>query len=181
MLRSILLYGVLAGLIVIVPLASLLVWEPSPEATTSSQFFGYTLMVVALSMIFLGVKRYRDRELGGVIRFLPAFLMGLGISAVAGVIYVIVWEITLQMTDFGWMTTYAEGMIERARTQGKTVAEVEKIAAEMAKFQVQYRNPFFRLPVTFVEIFPVGVVISLVTALLLRNSRFMPARAGATA
>ena len=40
-------------------------------------------MIVALSVIFLGVKRYRDQELGGVIRFGTAFMLGLGIAAVA--------------------------------------------------------------------------------------------------
>jgi hypothetical protein len=177
MLRIIFLYGALAGLIVILPLASVLVWEPSPEATTSSHVFGYTLMVVALSMIFLGVKRYRDRELGGVIKFLPAFLLGLGISAVAGVIYVIGWEISLHLTDFGFVSTYADGMVAKARAGGKTAAEIEKMVAEMDAFRVQYMNPLFRLPITFVEIFPVGVVISLATAAALRNPRVLPARA----
>ena len=39
-----------------------------------------------------------------------------------------------------------------------------------------YRNPLFRLPMTFVEIFPVGLLIALVSAGLLRNPRFLPAR-----
>lgn len=179
MLRPIVIYGILAGLVVAVPMFSALVYEPSPEATTSSQVFGYLMMTVALSLIFVGVKRYRDRELGGVIRFLPAFLMGLGISAVAAVVYVVGWEITLQLTDFGFVNTYAEGMVERARTRGATAAEIEKVTAEMAAFRTQYMNPLVRLPMTFIEIFPVGLVISLVTAALLRNTRFMPARAKA--
>ena len=39
-----------------------------------------------------------------------------------------------------------------------------------------YANPLYRLPITFVEIFPIGVLISLISAVLLRNSRFLPAR-----
>src|SRR3546814_12654255 len=34
----------------------------------------------------------------------------------------------------------------------------------------------FRLPMTFVEIFPVGVLVSLVSAAVLRNPRVLPAR-----
>jgi len=183
MLRAILLYGVLAGLIVIVPLAWSLTQNPSPDAPTSSELFGYTLMVVALSLTFVGVKRHRDRELGGVIKFLPALLMGLGISAVAATIYVIGWEITLRLTDYAFLDTYFDGHVEsmlaKARESGKTAAQIEKMVAEMVSFRAQYANPLFRLPVTFVEIFPVGVVVSLVSAALLRNSRFLPARAGA--
>ena len=46
----------------------------------------------------------------------------------------------------------------------------------LTAFVEQYRNPLFRLPMTFIEIFPVGVIVSLATAALLRNSRFLPAR-----
>jgi hypothetical protein len=46
----------------------------------------------------------------------------------------------------------------------------------MAEFRQQYANPLFRLPVTFIEIFPVGLVVSLISAALLRNSRFLPAQ-----
>ena len=45
-----------------------------------------------------------------------------------------------------------------------------------AAFAKNYANPLYRLPITFVEMFPVGVLISLVSAALLRNSRFLPAR-----
>jgi hypothetical protein len=133
-------------------------------------------MILALSLIFVGVKRFRDRALGGVIRFGPAFLMGLAISAVAGVIYVVGWEITLVLTDFRFMDTYTAAAIEAARAKGASPADLEALAAKLEAFRVQYANPFFRLPVTFIEIFPVGVLISLISAALLRNSGFLPAR-----
>ena len=81
-------------------------------------------MVLALSLIFFGVKRLRDRELGGVIRFVPALLAGLGISAVAGVIYAIGWEITLAATDFAFIDSYSNAAIEAARAKGASPAEV---------------------------------------------------------
>ena len=46
----------------------------------------------------------------------------------------------------------------------------------MQEFADMYANPIFRIPMTFTEIFPVGVLVSLVSALLLRNSRVFPAR-----
>ncbi len=175
MLRTILMFGVAAGLIVIVPM-SLMLTNAEPGAAVTSQFAGYLMMILALSLIFVGVKRFRDRALGGVIKFAPAFLMGLGISAVAGVIYVIGWEITLALTDFAFMDTYANAAIEAERAKGASPADLERVAAEMEAFKVQYANPLFRLPLTFVEIFPVGLLISLIAAALLRNSRFLPAR-----
>ena len=175
MTRIILIFGTAAGLIVAVPMCLLLA-NAEPGAWATSQFAGYLMMVLALSLIFFGVKRLRDRELGGVIRFAPALLAGLGISAVASVIYVIGWEITLAVTDFAFIDSYSTAAVEAARAKGASAADVEAVIAQMDDFRRQYANPFFRLPMTFIEIFPVGLLISLISAALLRNSRFLPAR-----
>lgn len=138
---------------------------------------GYAIMLVALSIVFLAVKRQRDVAGGGVIRFWPAFGMGLAISVVAGVVYVAAWELaqaTLIHGDFA--KQYGESIIAQRRTAGAGAAELAKLSREMADFAVQYRNPLFRLPMTFAEIFPVGLLVSLVSAALLRNPRFMPAQ-----
>lgn len=175
MSRIILIFGTVAGLIVAVPMC-LLVANAEPGSAATSHFTGYLIMLLALSLIFFGVKRLRDRELGGAIRFVPALLAGLGISAVAGVIYVIGWEITLAVTDFAFVDSYSAAAVEAARAKGASSAEVEAVIAKMDEFRRQYANPLFRLPVTFIEIFPVGVLISLISAALPRNSRFLPAR-----
>jgi len=175
MSRIILIFGAAAGLIVAVPMC-LLVANAEPGSAATSHFTGYLIMLLALSLIFFGVKRLRDRELGGVIRFVPALLAGLGISAVASVIYVIGWEITLAITDFAFIDSYSNAAVEAARARGASAADVAAVIAKMDEFRRQYANPFFRLPVTFIEIFPVGFLISLISAALLRNSRFLPAR-----
>ncbi len=175
MSRIILIFGIAAGLIVAVPMC-LMVANSEHGSAAQSYFAGYLVMVLALSLIFFGVKRLRDRELGGVIRFLPALLAGLGISTVASIIYVIGWEITLAATDFAFIDSYSTAAVEAARAKGASAADIAAIAAQMDEFRRQYANPFFRLPMTFIEIFPVGILISLVSAALLRNSRFLPAR-----
>ena len=175
MSRIILIFGIVAGVVVAVPMC-LMAANSEHGSAAQSYFTGYLILVLALSLIFVGVKRLRDRELGGVIRFVPALLAGLGISAVAGVIYAIGWEITLAVTDFAFIDSYSNAAVEAARAKGASAAEVQAVIAQMDEFRRQYANPFFRLPMTFVEIFPVGVLISLISAGLLRNSRFLPAR-----
>ncbi len=173
MLRTILIFGVLAGLVVAVPMNLLMLFGDS-EHGSHSMITGYALMLLAFTFTFIGVKHHRDRTLGGVIRFLPALLVGLGISIVASLMYVIAWEITLHATHFAFIDDYSRAMIEAARAKGESADKIAGMAAEMEKFRVQYANPLFRLPMTFVEIFPVGLVVSLVSAGLLRNSRFLP-------
>jgi hypothetical protein len=74
-------------------------------------------------------------------------------------------------------TSYGNSVVEQARARGASAAEIARMSAEMADFKVKYANPLFRLPMTFAEIFPVGVLVSLVSAAILRNPRVLPARA----
>jgi len=177
MIRPILFYGVIAGLIVTFPMLLMIDGSGSSEHGVSSMLVGYLTMILALSVIFVAVKQYRDKHLGGVIKFLPALLMGLGISVIAGLLYVTGWEIYLTLTDYAFMEAYTHAMIEAQKAKGLAGPELDRLVSDMAKMTEDYRNPLFRLPMTFVEIFPVGVMMSLIAAALMRNSRFMPARA----
>lgn len=170
MKRTILIFGIAAGLLVTVPMC-LMIANSEPGSAAQSLFTGYLIMLLALSLIFFGVKRLRDRDLGGVIRFLPALFAGLGISVVAGVIYVIGWEISLAATDFAYIDSYTTAAVEAARAKGP--AAVAEVVAQMDSYR---NNRPVRLAFTFIEIFPVGLLVSLISAALLRNSRFLPAR-----
>jgi hypothetical protein len=137
---------------------------------------GYTTMLVAFSTIFVSLKRRRDVGLGGVIRFWPAFAMGLGISLVASIAYVLAWEAALAVTHMDFAGDYGRALLARQQAEGASDEALAKLADEMARFRAQYARPLYRYAVTFTEIFPVGVLVSLVSAGLLRNSRFLPAR-----
>jgi hypothetical protein len=101
-----------------------------------------------------------------------------GISFVAGVFYVAAWEALQAMTHMDFPNSYANAIIAGEKAKGASAEALAKLAADMEAFKVQYANPMFRLPMTFAEIIPVGVLVSLVSAGLLRNSRFLPARRG---
>ena len=75
-------------------------------------------------------------------------------------------------------TSYSNAIIASEQAKGASAEALAKLTADMEKFKIQYADPMFRLPMTFAEIFPVGVLMSLVSAGLLRNSRFLPARRG---
>ena len=141
-----------------------------------SLWLGYLIMLVALSSILVDVKQYRDRDLGGTIRFGKALLMGLGIATVASIAYVLIWEAYLALTHYTFMDQYIKAMLAAKRAAGVTGTEYQKAVAEMESMRRQYANPLFRMPMTFLEIFPVGLLIALISAALLRNPRFLPAR-----
>ncbi|MBI1392301.1 MAG: DUF4199 family protein [Alphaproteobacteria bacterium] len=176
MLRIALAYGSIAGAIVISVIVGGIAANDG-HGGGGSQLFGYLVMLVALSLIFVGVRQYRDKERGGVVSFRDALACGLAIAGVAGVIYVAVWELYLAATDYAFMADYAAGVIEAKRDGGATDDEIASLTASMADMEKNYANPLFRLPMTFLEIFPVGVVVSLIAAALFRNRNFLPAKA----
>ena len=175
MLRNILTFGVIGGVIAGGALSFSTIYMQHHTPESWSMVIGYLMMLIALSTIFIAVKRQRDIDQGGVIRFWPAFAMGLGISVIASIIYVIAWEAAQALAHYDFAGDYSRAMVAHARAGGDAAA-VAKATAEAAQFKAQYANPLYRLPMTFVEIFPVGVLVSLISAALLRNSRFMPAR-----
>jgi len=179
MLKKILSYGVVAGLIAGIPLSVLVIAMDGQPPMQYGMVIGYLTMLIALSAVFIAIKRYRDTELGGVIGFWPALGIGLGITVVAGIIYVAAWESAVAITHLDFGTAYANALIDQEKAKGVSGEALAKFTAEMEAFKKQYANPLFRLPMTFAEIFPVGVLVSLVSAGLLRNSRFLAVRRAA--
>ena len=177
MTRIAIVYGVLSGVIIIACMIASFSLTSGFGHSNMSLWLGYLIMIVALTMIFFGVKRYRDREQGGVIRFLPALGLGLAIAVVAGLAYVATWEAYLAISGKDFIGEYADAVIAAARAKGVTGAALDAQIAEMNQLRTQYADPLFRLPMTFLEIFPVGVVIALISAVILRNPRALPARA----
>lgn len=175
MLRIILIYGVIGGLIVAVPMGVSMLTLTEETVPENAALYGYLSMLLAFTMVFVGIKHYRDKVLGGVIRFMPALGVGLGISAVASLFWVVGWEITLA-SGFDFAGAYTDSVVAAAEARGAPAAEIDQVRAETAEFLALYANPLFRLPVTFIEMFPIGLLISLISAALLRNSRFLPPR-----
>lgn len=171
-------YGAISGLVVVGVIVAGMMYAGGPGGghASSSMWFGYLVMILALSTIFLAIRDYRNKRLGGVIKFLPAFGIGLLVAAIAGVVYVAAWETFLAVSHYPFMENYTSAMIQGQRDAGVSGAELDAFIAQMEDMKQQYANPLFRLPMTFIEIFPVGLLIALISAALLRNPKVLPAR-----
>lgn len=176
MARTMLIYGLISGAVII---AVSIIFLVNGSGHHSSVWLGYLVMVVGLSSIFVGVRQYRDKTLGGVIRFWPALGLGLGIAVVASLVYVIVWEAYLAFSHYNFMDEYAASVLAHKRAAGVTGAAYQKAVAEVDKMRAIYANPLMRFGMTFIEIFPVGLVMAIISAALLQNPRVLPARAAA--
>ena len=169
MARIILIYGLIAGSVVAIVSFGSLALLSDGEIPTGSKWLGYSIMVIALSVIFFAVKGYRDQQLGGVIKFWTALKLGAGISLVAGVAYALGWELYYQTLGGEFMQQYALSYLDQMRADGATAAELETARQRMADFEQLYSLLPARFGITLVEILPVGLFISLLSAALLRK------------
>ena len=173
----ILVYGAIAGAVIIGSMILSLAVAGTEENMPMLEWVGYLIMIVALSIIFVGIKKYRDQELGGVIKFGSAFWVGLGITAVASLVYVLAWEVNLSVTDYAFIDDYTQSVLDAREAEGVTDEALTEVRLEMEQLKERYQKPLFRLPMTFMEIFPVGLLITIISAAILRNSKVLPAAA----
>ena len=167
--------GLIAGAVVVLSFIAGTMMSSGSETHPFAELVGYLIMIIAMSVIFVGIKQYRDKELGGVIKFGTAFKLGMGITLVASLIYVVGWEINLSLTDYSFIDEYTAHVLEQKQADGLQGAAFEAEQARMEEMKENYSKFWFRLPVTFIEIFPVGLFVTLLASFLLKNNRFMAA------
>ena len=175
MKRIVLIFGSIAGVIVGgMFLATWPLHENGILTPENGMLVGYTTMVIGLSLIFFGVKSYRDNHLHGVISFGKALVLGLCISFVAAIIYALTWEIMYNTIASDYLKEWADYSIEKMKKAGASSEEILAEKKEMADMFEWYKNPILRFGMTMAEILPVGIFISLICAALLRKKKFLP-------
>jgi hypothetical protein len=134
-----------------------------------SEVLGYASIILAFSLIFVGVKIFRDRHNGGVISFGKAFKIGLFITLIASAIHVGVWAIEYHTMYPDFMEQYSNHMIDKMKSSGASQAAIDASIKEMAVWGERYKNPVFFILMTAMETLPAGLIISLISALILKR------------
>jgi hypothetical protein len=168
MKKTILTFGLISGaisslvMVAIVPFADRIGFERGPV-------IGYTSIVLSFLLVFFGIRSYRDSLGNGQITFLKAFAVGISITLISCVCYVVTWEVIYYnfLPDF-W-DKYGAHLVEKLRASGASEAAVQARLQEVAKYRELYKNPLFNALLTFIEPFPIGLVITLISALVLRR------------
>jgi hypothetical protein len=173
-----LIFGLIAGAIVSVFMViGIALWEKS-GIVVDNALIGYATMVIALSMVFFGIKSYRDNYQDGKIRFWKGFQVGLLITLIASFMYAITWETYNQVSpssSAAFIDYYAKCQIDKLKEKGVSPAEIDQEVKKMDDFKRIYRNTAIRFGMTLMEILPVGIIITLISAAVLRKKDFLPA------
>jgi hypothetical protein len=134
-------------------------------------FVVYTWMVLAFMLVFFGIRSYRENVGGGAITFGRAFAVGILITVISSLCYVLAWQILYYnfMPDF--FEKYSAHVIEKARASGATPEALQAQAKQLEQDIRLFKNPFFHVAFVFIEPFPVGLVITLISAAILRKRK----------
>lgn len=171
MRKNVLIFGSIAGVIAATFMVSSMAYchaHPGYEGSTS-MLVGYASMLLAFSLIFVGVKNYRDKYNGGVISFGKAFRLGLGIALIGSSIYVLAWLIDYYVFIPDFMDKYAAHSIKNIQASGASAAVMKVKIQEVENMKSMYKSPVWIVLFTYLEILPVGLIVSLIAALLLKK------------
>jgi hypothetical protein len=168
MKKTVLTYGLISGLLISVLMDSSLLLS-SKIGSGHSMILGYTIMVASFLMVYFGIRSYRDHTLAGQISFGRAFACGILIALITTVCYVGTWEILYFNFMPHFMDSYFAAQIHNVQSAGLDPAKTAAKVAEIQHSQQLYQNPLVNMAYTFIEPLPVGLLVTLISAAVLRK------------
>lgn len=171
MKKIVLTFGLISGAIMSGLMTAVIVFAHQTDPGRG-MVIGYTIMVLAFLLVFFGIRSYRENVGNGYISFGRALGVGFLIMLISCACYVATWEVVYHkfMPDFG--EKYLAKSIERERASGKSPQEIEKEIENMRSMMQLYNsNILFNIAFTLLEPLPPGLVMTLISAAVLRKRR----------
>jgi hypothetical protein len=137
--------------------------------TGKADAIGYTSMVLAALMVFIGVRSYRENAGGGRLTFGRGLAVGLSISLISAACYVAAFQVMYfkLMPTFG--ESFAACMVHRARASGASPEKIEETARLAQTLKGMYDWPLTNAALAFSGSFPIGAIASALSAAVLRR------------
>jgi predicted secreted protein len=169
MKKTILTFGLISGVISSVLMCATIPFLTDLNHGDKGLLVGYTAMVLSFLLVFFGIRSYRDNLAGGAITFGSAFTIGICITLISCAFYVITWEILYFNFLPHFMDSYFAAQIQKAQSSPGTPEAIQAKVAAIRQSQQSYQNPLVNSLYTFIEPFPVGLLITIVSAAVLRK------------
>lgn len=165
MKRTVLRYGLISGAIGAV---LLLAHVPFMDGGSRALVVGYVGIVLSTLLVFFGVRSYRENAGNGKISFGRAFAVGILIALVSAACYVAVWEV-VYFSSPSVADHIFDKQVEELKATGAPQEKIDEATREIESFKKLYSNPFVNAAFTFLEPFPVGLLMALISAVVLRR------------
>jgi hypothetical protein len=175
--KTVVTFGLISGLMISVLMGGSLLFA-NKIGSGHSMVIGYTIMVASFLLIYFGIRSYRDNTLAGRISFSRAFACGILITLITSVCYVVMWEVLYFNFLPHFMDSYFAAQIHRVQAAGLDPATTATRIAAIQRSQQLYQNPLVNMAYTFMEPLPVGLLITLISAAILRRKSSLEPTAG---
>lgn len=169
MKKYILKFGLIGGAIVSLFMALTIPFMDVDSTSSMGEIIGYSSMIVSFSTIFIGTKAYRDKAMSGLISFGKAFMVGLYIALIASTLYVITWMVISDLFMPNFMENYMAQMVSQLQESGLSTEAINTEMEGMKTWAKWYKNPILKALITYAEILPVGILVSLISAGILKK------------
>jgi len=171
MKKNILIYGLIAGLVVSILMLFNInyIGHTGTVDYNTSLLLGYASMLIAFSLVYVGIRNYRDKYNGGVISFGKAFKIGILMVLIASTIFVAAWLIDYYFFVPDYMEKYSVHELDKLKASGASQVKIDKQTKELADFARMFKNPLFNAMMTYAEILPVGLIVTLISSLILKR------------
>jgi hypothetical protein len=167
MKKNVLIFGLVMGVILCIPWIIMVIMLYNDPEFKSHDLFGYAILVVIYSLIFFGIRNYRNKELGGIISFGKAFKTGTLITVVSATVYVVVWMFCYYLIVPDFMEVFTKHILYQCTNDVELAAKT----IEMKNFSKMFENPLFVILIAYAEVLPIGLVVSLISAFLLKKKQ----------
>ena len=169
MKRNVWIFGLVLGAILVgnmVYMVKMIYTNPNFD---TNDVVGYAAMVVVLSLIFFGIRNYRNKELNGTISLGRAFKTGALIALVGSTGYVVAWLFYYYLFVPDFIEQYSRCVLNEATRNGATPAELRAKNEDLAQLREMYKTPLFVVLITYAEVLPLGLVVAFISSLILRR------------
>lgn len=169
MTRIVLIFGLLSGFVAATLMTANMMFLLDTVGFDNGVVAGYTVIVISFLFVYFGIRSYRDNVLGGHISFAKGFQAGILITLISSLCYVGAWLITYKQFFPDFADKYAAYLVEDKRKNGASEAEIEDTRKQGAEMKAMLDDPLTNAALTFTEPFPVGLIITLISAAVLRK------------
>lgn len=174
MKKTVLVFGFIAGALISAfmgtSMAIMGCGSEQMDGGSTSMIIGFSAMIVAFSFVFIGIKNYRDKHNNGAISFGKGMVLGVLISLIASTLYVATWAVEFHFFMPDFMDKYSAMQIKHLQESGISGEALQKTITEMEQSNYDYKhNPLVFAAYTYSEILPVGIIVTVISALILKR------------
>jgi hypothetical protein len=167
-------FGLISGAISVALMFLTFVLLQGPWLFENGVYVGYAGMVLSFSVIFLGVRSYREQVGQGSVSFGKAFQAALLMALISSCCYALAWLVISHFFYPDFWDHYIQHEMNSLRQSGAAETVLQEKMKKMEEYKSMTANPILNALFAFVEPLPVGFIVALISAAILRRKAANP-------